>query len=392
MQSTLGPKERFSYCCGQIIAEATATAYRGATNEVQQKLRRVIEVWRARQIFEPPIQEAIESRIDGKLSLCISEGFTLTYAELDKSRSSGKKPMLGGSLFSSSSGQAAPAELKPLVPLQIAVSKAVVTSSGAVSTANLEYDKLTDSSSAVPPPPVHAARLSALLKALANAEGAVSESIKARSALIEGLEKLLETNRTALAGEELQQLEIVSRKTAIEAKKREVEDGIMRGLSADSSPNVHGNGSPGVGVSGTSNALVAANDSAEPDRPQVEELTPPPVESLTPISSLLPESIPTGSTTTITGADPEYEQQPVHDDPARAVQPPLVPATAGFDLLSSLSMPHARPQSGSPVNGVSAKRRRLDQGDEFAGFGSGDAMADLDDDVAELLRRESGSV
>ena len=50
----------------QIIAEATATAYRGATNEVQQKLRRVIEVWRQRQIFELPIQEAIEARIDGK--------------------------------------------------------------------------------------------------------------------------------------------------------------------------------------------------------------------------------------------------------------------------------------------------------------------------------------
>ena len=50
----------------QIIAEATATAYKGATVEVQQKVRRVVEVWRQRQIFEPPIQEAVEARISGE--------------------------------------------------------------------------------------------------------------------------------------------------------------------------------------------------------------------------------------------------------------------------------------------------------------------------------------
>lgn len=311
---------------------------------------------------------------------------------MDKSRSSGKKPMLGGSLFSSSSGPAAPAELRPLVPLQIAVSKAVVSSSGALSTANVEYDKLTDPASAVPPPPVHAARLSALLKALATAEGAVSESIKARQALIEGLEKVLETNRTAFAGEEAQHLELVSRKTTIEARKRDVEDGIMRGLSPDSSPNVHGNGNPAVEAPRTSSTMAREVTSAEPERPYVEELTPPPVESLTPVGSPSAEQSASVTATTTTGADLVHEQQPNHTEPPAAVQSPLVPATAGSDLLSSLSMPHPRPQSGSPANGISAKRRRLDQGDEFAGFGSVDAMADLDEDVAELLRRESGSL
>lgn len=300
--------------------------------------------------------------------------------------------MLGGSLFSSSSGPAAPAELQPLVPLQIAVSKAVV-SSGAVSTANVEYDKLTDPASVVPPPPVHAARLSALLKALATAEGAVSESIKARQALIEGLEKVLEGNRTALAGEEAQHSELVSRKTTIEAKKREVEDAIMRGLSADSSPNVHGNGNPAVEAPSGSNAVAPEITSAEPERPYIEELTPPPVESLTPVAS--PSAEQSSTATMTTSADLVHEQQPHYTEPPPAVQPPFVPAAAGSDLLSTLStlsMPHPRPQLGSPANGISVKRRRLDQGDEFAGFGSADAMADLDEDVAELLRRESGSL
>ncbi|KAI9879784.1 MAG: hypothetical protein M1830_007226 [Pleopsidium flavum] len=373
-QSKARRKDDFLIAFSPIIADATATAYKGATNEVQQKLRRVVEVWRQRQIFELPIQEAIETRID----------------EMDKSRSSGKKPMLGGSLFSSSSGSAAPPEIQPLVPLQISVSKAVISSNGAGSTANIEYDKLTDPNAAVPTPPVHAARLSALLKALANAEGAVSESIKARRALIEGLEKVLETNRTALNGERSQHFELVDRKTTMEAKKREVEDAIMRGLSADSSPNVHGNGSPAFEAPDTTKTMPQEATSVEPERPFVEELTPPPIESLTPMGSPLSEPLPAAAMST--GTDIIDEQQPDHTEPPPAIQRTLASAAAGSDLLSSLSMPQTRPQSGSPVNGASAKRRKLDQGDEFAGFGNEDAMADLDEDVAELLRRESGSL
>lgn len=43
-----------------------AIAYKGASNDIQQKLRRVVEVWRQRSIFELPIQEAVEARVDGK--------------------------------------------------------------------------------------------------------------------------------------------------------------------------------------------------------------------------------------------------------------------------------------------------------------------------------------
>jgi hypothetical protein len=66
-QSKARRKDDFLIAFSPVIAEATATAYKGATSEVQQKLRRVVEVWRQRQIFEQPIQEAIEARIDGML-------------------------------------------------------------------------------------------------------------------------------------------------------------------------------------------------------------------------------------------------------------------------------------------------------------------------------------
>ena len=64
-QSKARRKDDFLIAFSPVIAEATATAYKGATNDVQQKLRRVVEVWRQRQIFETPIQDAIEARIDG---------------------------------------------------------------------------------------------------------------------------------------------------------------------------------------------------------------------------------------------------------------------------------------------------------------------------------------
>jgi len=48
----------------QLIAEATSVAYTGATLDLQNKIRRVITVWRDRQIFEPSIQSEIESRVD----------------------------------------------------------------------------------------------------------------------------------------------------------------------------------------------------------------------------------------------------------------------------------------------------------------------------------------
>jgi regulator of Ty1 transposition protein 103 len=68
-QSRARKKQDFLIAFSPIIAEATAIAYKGASNEIQQKIRRVVEVWRQRSIFELPIQEAVESRVDGKTLL-----------------------------------------------------------------------------------------------------------------------------------------------------------------------------------------------------------------------------------------------------------------------------------------------------------------------------------
>ena len=332
------------------MAEATQTAYRSSTPDIQAKIRRVVEVWRSRSVFEAPIQAAIEARLD----------------EVDKTKGPGKKTLMGNSLFGSgSSGSGMPKELESLGPLQIAVSKASITTNASTQTADLEYEKLNDSNITLPSPPVHAARLSALMKALANAESSVAESVKARKVLIEGLEKILETNRTQLAKDEDTYINLSSRKTSTEAKKREVEDGIMRGMST-SAENSPANGSPGDRGHSESTA-------AEPERPVYEALTPPPVEALTPVGS--PKLNPV-----VEPVQQEQEHE-VEDNPNI------------HDILATMSgVSRVRPASGQGMNGTNAKRRKMSHGTEdfavnLGGIDGG--LGDLDEDVAELLRQES---
>ncbi|RDW81014.1 uncharacterized protein DSM5745_04571 [Aspergillus mulundensis] len=330
----------------QIIAEAVATAYKGSSNDIQQKIRRVVEVWRQRNIFESPIQDAVEARVD----------------EIDKSRSTGKKPLLGGSLFSGPSGST-PSELQPLVPLQVALSKAAVASGTSGTTANVEYDKMNDPNAPLPTPPVHAARLSSLLKSLANAESSVSEVIKSRRALIDGLEKLLETNRTALSQEEALALQLQDRRAETEAKKRDVEDAIMRGLSAENTP--------AADLGGTSLGGEATS------RPAVEGLTPPPVEAITPIGS--PNQQPQD-----TALDAENGAQTIGGFSLAFDQTP----DASIPGLSGLRQPSYGELGVENVNGSHTKKRKVTHGEEdYAQFAGGD----LDADVAELLNQESNA-
>jgi len=282
----------------------------------------------------------------------------------------------GGSIFSSSSSSI-PNELSELVAPQQTITKAVLTIKNSLNTANQDYDKLTDPSAVTPTAPVHAARLNGLLKTLANAEGAVAESIKARKTLIEGLEKLLTANRTALASEEEQLCQLSSRRTEIDAKKKDVEDSIMRGFTTNSNPATPTgpSGSPGV-------AQTPVTPSLEVDRPEVEALTPPTFAQPPPREPApqLDLDASNGYSTTPTDAPPAVQLPPQ--------------AAPGADLLASLNTSssynaaYARPAPAASAN--SAKKRKLN-GDDFPDLGGDDAMDGLDADVVGMLRQDSGN-
>lgn len=409
-QSRARGKQDFMLAFEPIVAEATGVAYKGASQEVQGKIRRVVEVWRQRGIFDAKILDQVDARV----------------AELEKAKGAkGGTGKLGGSLFGGSgSGGGVPSELEAVSKSQAALSRVEVTKGPAVENAEREYAKMTDPTATLPSPPVHAARLSALMRNLASAQGAVEASIKARRELLDGLEKLVESNRNKLSEEEAAVADLATKREGIEVKKKEVEDGIMRGLSAPTSPTAGNTPLPAGGVQSNGNAT---NGGAEPAAPEAEGFTPPPpdVESFTPppaeygtttgdLAALsgtadydyaLPESVLVNPT----GAENVMEQAPNFNEPVPAFEPPPAPNAnnVGNDFLANLNLPAQAQQQQQPIgrqasaeipassqNGNSGdprlKRRKMshrastDAEEDI--FGSGAAGAGVDEDgVAALL-------
>ncbi|KJZ75677.1 hypothetical protein HIM_04834 [Hirsutella minnesotensis 3608] len=324
-QSRIRHKEDFVIAFSPVIAEATAIAYRGAPAEIQAKLRRVIDVWKDRSIFEGPIQAAIETRLE----------------ELDKARGA-PKSSFGGSPFGTSSST--PAEFTPLINAHQKVMKLSTPLQSAVSSANQEYEKHTDPNTAVPTAPVYAARLNGLLKTLANAESAVAECVKAREGLVSGLEKMLEAAKTGLNTDKTSAAELLKRKEEIEEKKQQVEMAIMRALGP-----AEGNGLPEEGGS--------ASPPAEPDRPVMEALTPPPMED--------------GGLDSLAGTP---NQEHAEEQPA-----------AEIDQGAS-AIPGHSPQSLPISTNGANKRRRVDDGEELPNLGDDGG---IDPEVTEMLENEN---
>ncbi|KAF4997598.1 hypothetical protein FGRMN_3737 [Fusarium graminum] len=330
-QSKIRHKDDFIIAFAPVIAEAASVAYKGAPAELQAKLKRVIDVWRDRSIFEAPIQAAIDARI----------------GELDKVRGMAKPGFAGSPFGSGANAIAIPSEFAPLVSAHQNVGKLSTPLKATITSADQEYEKQTDPSTPVPSAPVYAARLNGLLKTLANAESAVAECVKAREGLVSGLETLLNANRAALEQEKSTAAQLTSRKTEIEEKKQQVEIGIMRALGpADSN--------------GSSGQADSSGTAPELDRPEIEALTPPSYESF---DAPTPEAL-----------TPEGE-------PAAVVAEPI---PAGVQEREEESLPY---QTLPISTNGSNKRRRVDT-EEFPDLGGDDG---IDADVAEMLKGEPQS-
>lgn len=234
---------------------------------------------------------------------------------------------------------------------QQSVTKLSLPAKTAVSSANQEYDKLMGPDAVVPSAPVYAARLSGLLKTLAQAEGAVEQCVKARRTLVGELQKLLDANRTALLADEAQMDVFEQRRAEAEDRKTEVERAIMAGLPNDE---------PYMTVPHNGGELDGTGDdpaplAPEPDQPEVEALTPPSVE---------PDS-------------PGQQQQQ---------QEPAMTGLPDMGVLSSLAARYGSASGSVPTSAANgSKKRRLDDEDDFPDIG----VDGIDADVAETLRRDS---
>lgn len=256
--------------------------------------------------------------------------FANTPKELDKARGAPRSGF-SGSPFG---GVSLPSDFAPLITAHQKTVKLSGPLQTTISAAHQEYDKQMDPDVTVPSAPVYAARLNGLLKTLANAESAVAECVKAREHLVSGLEKLLDENRSALEADKTAAAELLKRKLEIEDKKQQVEVAIMRALGPAESNGVageRGSGSP----------------HPEPDRPEMEALTPSSIE------------------------DNEDSVEPAEPSQMADVVSPTEQGSP--QLYQSLSI---------STNG-SNKRRRVDDSAEFPDLGGDDG---IDPEVAEMLK------
>lgn len=262
-------------------------------------------------------------------------------ADLDKARGAGKS----GAHNATIGGPSVPSDLMPLITPASTVSKLAMSCKAKTSAASQEYAKNTDPDQPTPSANVFAARLNGLMKSLATAEVAVAECVKTRKDLIGALEKLLDNNKTTLEDEEKQLAELAERKSEIEQKKQDVEMAIMRGLADQDLAN---------------RGPKSASPKPEPDRPEVEALTPPPISDDADFYEPEP-------------AAPAFEPVSV------STQSSTFPPATGLEALSTLASQYsAVPVSNNGTN----KKRKVENGDEIPELGN----VGIDPDIDEMIR------
>lgn len=141
----------------------------------------------------------------------------------------------------------------------------------------------------------------------------------------------------------------------------------MRGFASNSNP-----GTPaGVGGASPGSQQTPATPAEEPNRPKVEALTPP----------VLPEPSAPEPAPELDLDAGVIERATEFNAQIAVPTPPVMQTThAGFSGDAGY-------RSGS-MSGGSAKKRKLNDGDEFADLGEGD----LDAEVAEMLREDGGAL
>jgi regulator of Ty1 transposition protein 103 len=161
----------------------------------------------------------------------------------------------------------------------------------------------------------------------------------------------------------------------MEAKRQDVELEIIRSMAPED--DATSRDGPPLSPGGI-------NDFTEPDRPEVEALTPPPaVEDDD--ETLYDDSTVSAGGQNGGGQQPTQAQPQQFQTPAlsqQQQQPSYGSAAPGIEMLSNLASQY---QSVPVAMNGSHKRRRVDSGDDFPDLGG----EDIDADVAEMLRKDS---
>lgn len=79
-QAKVRNKPEFIHCFGTKVAEAASLAYKGGSQDVQQKVRRVIEIWRERRVLDSNTLKDTEATLNGMCREQQPPTVTLTFS------------------------------------------------------------------------------------------------------------------------------------------------------------------------------------------------------------------------------------------------------------------------------------------------------------------------
>ncbi|KAF8533316.1 RNA polymerase II-binding domain-containing protein [Trichophaea hybrida] len=328
-QSKARNRPEFGNAFAVFIVEGSESAYRGCPPDIQNRIRRVVQVWRERNIFKPDTQAEIEQKFD----------------DIDKGN--GSEPSKGGSLklgsgFLSGRSPDVPLEFVPLLKSHKEINEKTSSVTIAIGSANTEFQKQFNAEH-LPAAPVYAARLSSLLKTLDTANVAVKSAIEARNSHIRNIERLLEQSKSALIKDEQVAMDIAEKLEKAVATKASVEHLILEGME-----DIHGT-RDGVGSSGEKTPEDLKS-------PEIEALTPPLQVGHLPGQLVRSDELPYLRSCAL--ADPPHSHPPEFH-------------TSASELLASLS--------GHLLNGVGLKRPTPEDTNVFEG---------IDEDLVHMFKNQ----
>ncbi|KAK9247524.1 RNA polymerase II-binding domain-containing protein [Lipomyces tetrasporus] len=270
-QSRARKREEFLKAFSPAIAEALESAYRQCNADLQERIRRVVDVWRQRTVFSDEVLKEIESRLD----------------DSDKKK---PKQMGGGRRIGQgmSFGLGLPLDLAKLATAHSDVTSKANTLGEAVSGANKYYAAVTEAD-ALPAPMEYASQIEKVLVSVNSALKASDEMLKTRQELIRQLESLLSVNKAALESETRQ-------RDVLEEKKQKTLD-----LQKDVSDMILGNASEPSNDDPNNDSADSAN-SNKPVNEEDEIVVPDPVYQ--PLSDTGPSKDQAQALSGIEGLDP----------------------------------------------------------------------------------------
>ncbi|QSL65669.1 hypothetical protein MERGE_002982 [Pneumocystis wakefieldiae] len=215
-QSKARKREEFVNAFSTVIAEAMENAYRHGTQDVQNRLKHVVNVWEQRNVFSENVIMDVNKRLE------------IAEKSVKKSLSGGK---LGGSLKLS----LAP-ELSKINILYHSLIESISSSSLAIGSSFGFYSQLieTEVTSASP---LYVSKLFQLLESLKLSYNTSKAAILVREDIIKQLEALLEENNSMLSKENEQLNEIQKKIDHVNDIKQQVEKMITDMLEASENDN-----------------------------------------------------------------------------------------------------------------------------------------------------------